>query len=214
MKFSRITLRPDAPRHDLVRTLRQGYAAHQLVWRWFESDARHFVMRQETQPRGTTFFVVSRDAPTTDPRIWQQDTKEYAPQLESGDLLHFSLRANPTVSVCVKEGKRGQRHDVVMHMLKNEIDVSRLEAVQRAGSAWLQARGERHGFEILADTLQIENYQQQRLFKKGGAPIRFSTLDFRGTLKVLVPTLFTQTLFEGIGRAKSFGCGLMLVRRA
>ncbi|MBI5196048.1 MAG: type I-E CRISPR-associated protein Cas6/Cse3/CasE [Nitrospirae bacterium] len=32
-------------------------------------------------------------------------------------------------------------------------------------------------------------------------------------LKVVEPDAFVQIIHQGIGRAKSFGCGLMLVRR-
>ncbi len=43
--------------------------------------------------------------------------------------------------------------------------------------------------------------------------IRFSTLDFEGILTVENTNEFTRMLFAGIGPAKAFGCGLMLVRR-
>jgi CRISPR system Cascade subunit CasE len=38
-------------------------------------------------------------------------------------------------------------------------------------------------------------------------------LDFEGRLKIVDADRFKQALFEGIGSAKAFGCGLMLVRR-
>ncbi|MFE7129137.1 type I-E CRISPR-associated protein Cas6/Cse3/CasE [Streptomyces sp. NPDC057617] len=38
--------------------------------------------------------------------------------------------------------------------------------------------------------------------------------DIRGTLKVTDPTTFVTTLTEGLGRARAYGCGLLLIREA
>ncbi|MBE9580954.1 MAG: type I-E CRISPR-associated protein Cas6/Cse3/CasE [Proteobacteria bacterium] len=45
--------------------------------------------------------------------------------------------------------------------------------------------------------------------KKSG----FSSVDFLGDLEITDVKKFTKALFGGLGRAKAFGCGLMLVRR-
>jgi CRISPR system Cascade subunit CasE len=44
--------------------------------------------------------------------------------------------------------------------------------------------------------------------------IRYSTIDFQGVLNVTDSEKFQAVLFKGIGKAKAFGCGLMLVKRA
>ena len=49
---------------------------------------------------------------------------------------------------------------------------------------------------------------------QGLAPIRFSVLDFTGVLEVRDPAAFLAAIARGFGRAKAFGCGLMLIRRA
>jgi CRISPR system Cascade subunit CasE len=38
-------------------------------------------------------------------------------------------------------------------------------------------------------------------------------VDFEGTIEITDPGIFVEALFTGIGPAKAFGCGLMLVRR-
>lgn len=43
---------------------------------------------------------------------------------------------------------------------------------------------------------------------------RIGVLDFDGELEVLDPERFVAALAVGFGRAKAFGCGLMLIRRA
>jgi len=64
------------------------------------------------------------------------------------------------------------------------------------------------------ETVRVDGYQQQSGRKKSSnKAIRHSTLDFTGTLSVVEPEKFIQALYKGIGPAKAFGCGLMLVRR-
>jgi CRISPR system Cascade subunit CasE len=60
--------------------------------------------------------------------------------------------------------------------------------------------------------LDASAYQQHLLRKKGNTNIRFSSIDFAGNLTVTDPEKFKQVLFSGIGPAKAFGCGLMLVK--
>ena len=43
--------------------------------------------------------------------------------------------------------------------------------------------------------------------------LSFSTADFSGELTVFDPSAFVMTLRNGIGPAKAFGCGLLLVHR-
>jgi CRISPR system Cascade subunit CasE len=43
--------------------------------------------------------------------------------------------------------------------------------------------------------------------------MRVGVLDFEGMLVVEAPELFLASVAQGFGRAKAFGCGLMLIRR-
>ena len=49
--------------------------------------------------------------------------------------------------------------------------------------------------------------------KRAGQP-QFGVLDLVGTLDITDPAAFVIRLGQGFGRAKAFGCGLMLIRRA
>lgn len=68
----------------------------------------------------------------------------------------------------------------------------------------LSARAELADCDIFA-------YQQHQV-AKGKNQIRFSTVDIVGQLEVTDPEKFTEALFNGIGRSKAFGCGLMLIK--
>lgn len=115
------------------------------------------------------------------------------------------------------------RHDVVMEA-KTKIDFKKLPEekrphvatlIQEAGLEWLKTRENEYGFSVVPSGTRADGYCQHKLFKgKGAKPVTFSTLEFDGILTVTEPDSFIEKcLFDGIGPAKGFGCGLMLVRR-
>jgi len=83
---------------------------------------------------------------------------------------------------------------------------------------WLLNKAEANGFELIRDEkgdrlkFQAESYRWHHLPKKGKTA-GFSSVDFDGVLRVKDPGKVIAVLFKGIGPAKAFGCGLMLVRR-
>jgi CRISPR system Cascade subunit CasE len=91
--------------------------------------------------------------------------------------------------------------------LENELT----EAIGAADCQWLTNRADKHGF--LLKRLQTTGYRWNALPEKG-RNAGFSSLDYEGLLTVTNPELFVQALKSGIGPAKAFGCGLMLIRRA
>lgn len=228
MYFSRIRLnRERASAAELTKMMSQdGYGDHQIIWRLFqasEKSSRDFLFRRESQRSLPVFFAVSQTSPTRDPGLWHLDTKPYEPKVRPGDRFAFSLRANPVVTRWVgNEKKRHARHDVVMDA-KRELKARHVpetqwpttpELAQSAGFRWLAAKAERAGFAVGEGLVRVEGYRQHQ-FRKGQnkSMIRLSTVDFMGILTVGDPDLFVSALFEGIGPAKSFGCGLLLVRR-
>ncbi len=116
------------------------------------------------------------------------------------------------------------RHDVVMEA-KTKIGFKNMPGdkrphvatlIQEAGMEWLKSRENEYGFSVVQSGTRADGYCQHRLFKgKSAKPVIFSTLEFDGILTVTDPVAFVEKcLFGGIGPAKGFGCGLMLVRRA
>lgn len=70
----------------------------------------------------------------------------------------------------------------------------------------------RHGFQAMGN-LRVDGYRQHRIERRGQAPISLSTVDLSGTLSVTDAERFNRALLAGVGRAKAFGCGRLLVRR-
>lgn len=209
-------------REQLVHLGRNGaYAAHQLLWMLFpESEKREFLFREEQGPMGfPEFFVLSQQLPNSIPQLFNVQTKPFAPRLKSGDRLAYKLRVNPTICMKSASGKR-QRHDVLMHAKRQAkaqgVADSALmqEKMTQSAQAWFtdERRLERWGaqLEMLPD---VECYTQHQVMKSKERRIRFSSVDLQGVLTVAEPEYFIQTLYSGLGKAKAFGCGLMLVRR-
>lgn len=96
------------------------------------------------------------------------------------------------------------------------LDLALKARMDKALESWFAAKCDRLGCAMVQDEgrlkLQAEGYQWHSLPKKG-RDAGFSSVDFEGEIEVTDTELFTKALFDGIGPAKGFGCGLMLVRR-
>ncbi len=227
--------------HELAQpSYAEHYAEHQCLWKFFPGSAdqtRDFIFRRHDLDQIPRFYVVSQRRPTAFSEAWQVQSRVYDPQLQEGQRLSFQFRANPVISKKNGAGK-SQRHDVVMQAKKQLLAEHGLskeakwadwkeenskpvlyELVQKHCAEWLDGVAKRNGFEIaLTDAvepqhkLQVDAYEQSNAGKRDHN-IRFSTVDFSGELIVTNPDLFHLALLKGIGHAKAFGCGLLLVRR-
>lgn len=216
--FSRIRVDLAGLPHDEIRRLIAGdaYLHHALVWRAFaEGDARRdFVFRIDQGEQGLPqYYVVSQRPPQERPSLLI-DTKPFAPKLAEGDEIAFALRANPTVARAQGPGRRSARDDVMMsvkHRLREQLPPEQLaQEMQRAASDWLLARADSLGLDI--GGLEVLADHQQHLRHKG-RNIRFTEVDYQGVAQVTDPARLVEALHGGIGRARGFGCGLLLIRR-
>ncbi len=222
--FSRIQLKQGLDPDTLASAIpAHAYAEHQTLWQLFPDNADHprdFLFRREQRGHWPLFYLLSARQPSDGHGRWRIETKAFRPQLHTGQRLAFSLRANPVRTRRMSDDrndKRRRRDDVVMaakfSLSAPQRAAPQSELVQRVGPGWLEERAERHGFAI--ESLQVEGYRQHRLYKsRQTAPIRFSTLDYQGVLCVRDPDALLNTLHTGVGPAKGFGCGLLLVRPA
>lgn len=196
-------------------------AHHRLIWAGFAGDPkrkRDFLWRDEG---GGRFIVLSPDPPRQTELFDEPEVKPFSPDLRSGDRIEFILRANATRTIktdrVTANGKREREHqDAVMHLLKpihRETRASaRLDLAQEAGRHWLDGVGARHGFGV--QSLLVRSYRVVDAPSRRGHRPRFGVLDIEGRIVVNDPQSFLAKYFIGFGRAKAFGCGLMLIRRA
>lgn len=236
MYFSLITPRPTLERTAAHEWLGDAYGEHQWLWRFFPAPKgakREFLFRRRDVDGLPRFYVVSSRPPASSSSAWHVQSREYRPTLATGTRLTFELRANPVVSRTNSEGAK--RHDVVMDEKRRLLSVRGLpnwdawkpdriaadgtadprpplyELIHETCTGWLASRAERHGFAIDPSRLSVDAYQQH-----GGkhGQLRFSSVDISGDMIVTDAERFARALVDGIGRAKAFGCGLLLARRS
>lgn len=207
-------------------------AHHRLLWSLFGDGPerqRDFLWRAEGQG---VFFALSARAPRETELFEPPAVKPFAPSLQAGNRLTFVLRANATRTekkgTLSATGKEQKRHiDLVMDRLhsipsestfkqgeRGERSFRRMEVAQEAATDWLSAQGVRSGFRLLG--AEVIDYSTKALPAHNGSHKRpqFGILDVSGELEVTDPALFLHRVAHGFGRAKSYGCGLMLIRRA
>lgn len=195
-------------------------AQHRLIWSAFAGGPaarRDFLWRDMG---GGVFLVLSPRPPGESAFFEPPGVSDFAPDLRAGDWLAFALRANATRTVktdrITAAGKRERAHrDVVMEALKPVAPEDRAELrpalAQEAGTRWLERQGARAGFRLI--DAAARGY---RVIEPPGRVVRrrFGVLDLEGVIQITDPAAFVARLAQGFGRAKAFGCGLMLIRRA
>lgn len=138
------------------------------------------------------------------------------------------------------EDMKTKRIDVIWQARSLEIeaelksnDKERLSAEQRtwnnqqvihsAALTWLNDIAPAKGFDILDNTLVVKSYQRVlnpkkqrdiKSMKEFNEAEKLSLLDVSGFLRVTDTDTFLYTLTHGIGHAKAWGCGLLLIKRA
>ena len=237
--LTRAVLDRDAPEHALRPLIDppDGGAAldahHRLIWTLFPGrDAkRDFLWRADGKGR---FLILSAREPEPSGLFRPLETKPFGPVLAPGDRLAFILRANatrdrrsapgePVARGTARRPRKDRRVDIVMHAMKDRgiargiagpesRAARRMDVACEAARAWLAGRGERAGFTV--DDLAVEDYRVSRLKRRGRGEAIFGVLDLKGRLTVGDPAVFADALLTGFGRARAYGCGLMLIRRA
>lgn len=234
MYFSRVRIDTASMTHGTLVRVLQGntYASHKLIWKLFPDDLaakRAFLFRQEMEKeqapfggerRGLPiFYVVSEKRPVAVNELMQVETKTYDPRLPASTRLCFELRVNPVVARGGAGKKNSSKHDVMMDAKKQAkqqeaIDAPSLrDAMDAAAVDWLQERAAAQGFRLIDRSLvEVSGYRQHSLRRRDNPDIMFSSVDLSGALEVVDPDKFRSLLFRGIGRSRSFGCGMMMVR--
>lgn len=121
-------------------------------------------------------------------------------KLAAGQTYHFRLVANPVHKIRLANGSE----KIVSHV----TEAQQIE--------WLLSRAERVGFKIPlgdAGTPAVVRTTQLKLrFHHGKqSSVQFNKVQFDGVLEITDLEAFRQTLCQGIGREKAYGCGLLTI---
>ena len=226
MYLSKITVAdPQAWFHRRRKIRDDLFREHQMIWNLFDNapdQQRDFLYRREDNPGQLPFYyVLSQRQPCHAERDLDIQSKPFSPVLKAGDQLQFKLRANAVVTRKVDDhSKKRVRRDVI----EAKVDEYKRQYPrpedrpppsiihQEAAMQWLKRQGTANGFTI--DELLVGNHVFNRSQKPGDANSRrFTSLDLQGRVTVQDADKLVSVLNSGLGRAKAFGCGLMLVRR-
>ena len=195
------------------------YQIHRCLWRLFPGaapESRHgnteqragFLFRMETYQTGrpARFLVQSRQRPTSVSSIQTLGCREFNPQPQLAQRLAFVLTANPikTIIDTQAEAKPDKRPNK-QNQLKCRVPLVH-EDQQRE---WLIRQ---LGAAAIVESVTILPHSPL-YFRKGGYGGKIVTTTFEGVLQITAPDNLLEALENGIGPAKSFGCGLLLVRR-
>jgi len=194
--------------------VRNPYEIHRLLWLMFPNQLREerrtseetrqgFLYRIEKSQPGYPVRVViqSRRRPEPTPNMTLIGCREFNPSPASGQRLAFLLTANPVKTISDKQlaSKPGKRSEKCRVPLLKEEEQLR----------WLSRK--------LTDAAEVESSSvlphPPLYFRKENRGGKLLTVTFEGILKVRDGTNLSKILSNGIGPAKGFGCGLMLVRR-
>lgn len=190
------------------------YEFHRRLWRLFPDEVKEsrsndtesrqgFLFRIEDPKRGghVILLVQSRRPPQSTSGLTIIGTREFHPKPLRKQQLAFILTANPikTIVDVQRDSKLDKRSE------KCRVPLIR-EKEQRE---WLSRKLANAG-EIV--TVDVQPHPPM-YFRKGHRAGKLVTSTFDGALQVSDPAWLTQLLENGVGPAKGFGCGLLLVRR-
>ena len=160
-------------------------------------------------------------------------TKPMPQTFPEGMRLRFELRACPVVrKASAGEGENRAGKKRTWHK-GQELDAFLAKAWQHPGEDWDREtvyRGwlkrqfdERGGAEVALDDIGMERFSIERMTRRDHGTngdrravrtVKKPDVTLTGTIKVTDGPAFTHLLRSGIGRHKSFGYGMLKVRRA
>jgi CRISPR system Cascade subunit CasE len=174
--------------------LTDGYAWHQAIWHAFpgKPDARRdFLFRADRRADACRVLLLSAEAPASgDVFAWR--TRDVGDAFLGHAVYRFQLKANPT--------------------MRRSADKRRLAIFDEGRlREWLERKAQMSGFAVAPETLSV-GAPLAEVFVKNGRQGKHVSVDFEGVLRVIDRDAFTETFNNGIGSAKGFGYGLLMLQ--
>lgn len=189
------------------------YEWHQEAWKLFPGrprDKRDFLTRldaDEREFRFTVLSVIKPQKPNWCAQEWWQE-KEMPQSFFEQKRYLFKVMANPTRTL--------SRRDPVGNEKKHGSHYAIIKTDEL--KEWITRRGEQGGFAIYNEPrFEISPPVFHRLYKEdkklqkeyeGG----IVGVEFKGALEVTNTENFLKTVREGVGRARGFGFGMLVLK--
>jgi CRISPR system Cascade subunit CasE len=165
------------------------------------------LFRVDTVTSGFRLLILASQEPIRPE--WCPDNMWAVTRLKPGFLDHrfyrFDIRANPTKKI-PKDDENGGRTKNGMRKTLTKLDDQ---------IAWFNRKAKASGFSVLNDPpLFVEPAQDYRFIKKQikGGPGLHVGVRFQGVLEVTDREEFKKAFVQGIGSAKGFGFGMLVIQ--
>lgn len=185
--------------------IRDTYDWHQRVWEAFggrDGEARDFLTRVDRMEEGYRLLVLSQSA--SEKPDWCPTDCFGSKPIPEGFFDHqhyrFSLVANATKKIRVDHADGGRKKN------GRRVPLTKREELV----AWLERKALGGGFEVKRDSLRTIPRGREYFFKPGTRGTH-AAVEFQGELRVKSRAEFRATAATGIGSAKAFGFGLLVL---
>jgi CRISPR system Cascade subunit CasE len=225
MYLSRVEINPR--RRDTIRALSSPQIMHAAIQASFPSgnsskfrniwridklpDALYIILQSHGKP-DFTHIIEQFGWPASEQTSETVEYDRFLSHLQNGQEWRFRLRANPVYS---NAGLiRVNEFDGEDVRTRGKIVAHTTVSMQRQ---WLLKKSMKSGFEIVStdDGSHIFDVTQSEInkFSRQGKVVTIATAVFDGILEITDAKLFADTIKNGIGRAKAYGCGLLTLAR-
>lgn len=188
---------------------RNPYEIHKELWKLFPDDPdanRDFLFHLSHVEYNFAEILMQsfRQPRHSHPSARILACKEYSLFLQNEQRLRFILVANPIKTINDESGRKNA---------KGEIKKCRVPLLKEEDQRdWIVRKLQN---AAVLETLVIDPASPLKFRKNKEERVgKIQSVSFQGVLKVREPEIMHSLLLNGIGPAKAFGCGLMLIRRA
>ena len=207
----------DLKNRQTVLAIASPSILHGMVETAFSGERKRNLWRIDTLHEKTYLILLSTERPEMmniysqigikdNEECWQiKDYDSYISGIQTGEVFHFRLIANPTYShyESNENSEKSMRGKVYAHITTEHQ------------KKWLMDRADGLGFILNENRFDVTE-KQWKSFQKGkenGRPVDILSVTYEGELRVKDADRFRETLKNGIGRGKAYGMGLLTVIR-
>ena len=177
----------------LCAGLRDCYAWHKFIWESLpdRQDAkRDFLFRIDVKDRNVTALVLSAIPPRSESKFVTKFVPETFLDYNS---YRFEIRVNPTIAHSCADGRKRRIG------IYNEIKLHE----------WFNRKFNAIGCEL--KTIEID-HPRDEFFTKNGKRGKHVSVNAEGILTVHDANIFKDKFYNGIGHAKAFGFGMLMLQ--
>jgi CRISPR system Cascade subunit CasE len=197
---------------DRAAAARQGlhgfYEWHSLSWKLFpekkKDDKRDFITRLDIAENEFKFTVLSADKPEKPSWCPSEGWKEkkVPESFFQKNRYLFKIFANPTKTLSGRDPKGNKKKN------GSHYAITKREELR----SWIVQKSEQNGFRVLEEPeMEMSPPVFHKLFRKKDEGVLVG-VEFKGCLEVTDQAKFLKVANEGIGRARGFGFGMLVLK--